>query len=511
MTIVSHLPVVSQAEARSMLRALALAPGQTVEGRVLGPGQAGSTLVQVGRQAMSLTLPSTLPVGSLLTLGVQQGEGHLRLALIDSRPPASVTQQQLPATSVEISQRPPMPQGPLTYGPSAGVAAAAPGAAVPLAVAAGLAAGIAAPVAASAAAPAPSTQSGAPVIAPPAAAPAPSAPTLQRQGTAPYGMTGLGANPTGAQPGAAPVPGALPGPQAAALAQMVQQALPGQGSIGALTGMLAAAVGRPGLPEPVLKAARQILDNQLTALNGKIDAGALKSALRNSGIFQEAVLAQGSPAAAGADTKSGLLAMRQGLGQWLGSQVQIAQVAQIPPPLRHVLPRAKLPEAPLMDLPEEAEDLGRLLLERTEGALSRLRLHQHASLPEAQRGSESQWNMDLPIVVGQHQAVLQLQIHHDGGGDANRPEDRGWQVRFAVNLPDLGEVGAQVSLRGQTTGIMLWADRDETAEAFSESIEELRASLESVGLKPGALVVRHGAPGEAHAPTAAGHFVDATR
>jgi len=303
----------------------------------------------------------------------------------------------------------------------------------------------------------------------------------------------------------------LPGPQAAALAQMVQQALPGQGSIGALTGMLAAAVSRAGLPEPVLKAARQILDNQLTTRNGRIDAGALKSALRGSGIFQEARLAEGSPAAAGTDTKSGLLAMRQGLAQWLGNQPQIAQIAQIAPPLRHVLPRAKLPELPPLDLPDETEDFGRLLLERTESALSRLRLHQHASLPEAQRGNESQWNMELPLAVGQHQAVLQLQIHHDGGGDANHPEDRGWQVRFAVNLPDLGEVGAQVSLRGQTTGIMLWADRDETARAFSDNIEQLRASLEAVGLKPGALVVRHGVPGETQAPASSGHFLDATR
>lgn len=495
-----------------MLRALALVPGQTVEGRVLGPGQGGATLVQVGRQAMSLTLPSALQVGSLLTLGVQQGEGHLRLALIDSRPPSSVAAQQSPATSVEISQRPAVPQGPITYGPPSGVAGAATGAAaVAPAAATGLAAGIAAPVAASSSAPAPSTQAGGPIIAPPSATVAPSAPTLQRQGAAPYGMTGLGSNPTGSPPTAAPMQGALPGPQAAALAQMVQQALPGQGSIGALTGMLAAAIGRAGLPEPVLKAARQILDNQLTARDGKIDPGALKSALRSSGIFQEAMLAQGSAAAAGADTKSGLLAMRQGLGQWLGSQPQISQMSQIPPPLRHVLPRAKLPDVPLMDLPDDAEDLGRLLLERTEGALSRVRLHQHASLPEAQRGSESQWNMDLPIALGQQQSVLQLQIHHDGGGDASRPEDRGWQVRFAVNLPDLGEVGAQVSLRGQTTGIMLWADRDETARAFTDNIEELRASLESFGLKAGALVVRVGAPGEVHAPTASGHFVDATR
>lgn len=497
-----------------MLRALALAPGQTVEGRVLGPGQDGATLVQIGRQAMSLSLPGAVPIGTLLTLGVQQGDGHLRLALMDSRPPAATVPQQLPATSVEISQRPAIPQGPLTYSPPAGVAAAPAGAgaaAVPVLGATGLAVGVAGPAAAAPGAPLSSSQAGPPIIAPPGPAVAPSAPALQRQGSTPYGMGGLGSPSTGGSPpAAAPMPGAPPTPQAAALAQMVQQALPAQGSIGALTGMLAA-MGPVALPEPVLKAARQILGNQLTALDGKVDAAALKTALRNSGIFQEAMLSQGAPASAGADTKSGLLAMRQGLVQWLGNQPQIAQIMQVPPPLRHVLPRARLPEVPQVDLPGDPEELGRLLLERTESALSRMRLHQHASLPEAQRGGDSQWNTDLPLAVGQHQAILHLQIHHDGGDEANRTEDRGWQVRFAVNLPDLGEVGAQVSLRAQTIGIMLWADRDETARAFSETIDELRTSLEAVGLKPGALVVRHGVPGDAHAPAGSGQFLDATR
>lgn len=492
-----------------MLRALALAPGQTVEGRVLGPGLDGATLVQIGRQAMSLTLPGSAPVGTLLSLSVQQADGHLRLALVTSRPPPSDVPQQLPATSVEISQRPAAPQGPLTYAPPAGVAAA-PTASAGIAGAPGLAAGIAAPTPAAPGSPLQSSQPGAPIIAPPGPAVAPSAPALQRPGASPYGMAGLGSPSTGSPQLSAAAPGLPPSPQAAALTQMVQQALPAQGSIGAVTSLLAAAIGHAGLPEPVLKAARQILGNQLTTENGRVDAGTLKTAMRNSGIFQEAMLAQGAPVNAGADTKSGLLAMRQGLIQWLGNQAQIAQIAQIPPPLRHVLPRARLPEMPVGELPSDPEEAGRLLLERTEGALSRLRLHQHASLPEAQRGADSQWSMDLPLAVGQHQAILHLQIHHDGGGNPDRPEDRGWQVRFATNLPDLGEVGAQVSLRGQTAGIMLWADRAETAETFSDHIEELRTALEAVGLKPGALVVRRGAPGEAHA-AGSGQFLDARR
>ncbi|MBN9332922.1 MAG: hypothetical protein J0I64_05565, partial [Devosia sp.] len=414
MTIASHFPVVSQAQAGSMLRALALAPGQTVEGRVLGPGPDGATMVQVGRQAMTLSLPGGAPVGTMLTLGVQQADGHLRLALVTSRPPPIIP-QNTPATSVEISQQPAVSQGPLTYGPPAGLAAA-PAAAAGIATAPGLAGGVAAPAAAAPASPVQSGPPGAPVIAPPGPAAPTSGPVLQRPGSTPYGMAGLGSAPSGSPQLSTPTPGAPATPQTAALAQMVQQALPSQGSIGAVTGMLAATVGKLGLPEPVLKAARQILGNQLVSENGKVDAGALKTALRNSGVFQESALSEGNAARAGADTKSGLLAMRQGLAQWLGNAPQVAQVAQIPPPLRHVLPRARLPDMPQTDLPTDPEELGKLLLERTEGALSRMRLHQHASLPDAQRGGDSQWSMDLPVLVGQHQAILQLQIHHDGGG-----------------------------------------------------------------------------------------------
>ncbi|PXA98889.1 hypothetical protein DMC47_05915 [Nostoc sp. 3335mG] len=273
-------------------------------------------------------------------------------------------------------------------------------------------------------------------------------------------------------------------------------------------------MGQVALPEPVLKAARQILGNQLVARDGKVGADALKAAVRNSGIFQEASLAAGAPANAAADTKSGLLALRQGLTQWLGNQGQIAQVMQVPPPLRHVLARARLPEALPPALPDDLEEVGRLMLERTEGALSRLRLHQHASLPDGRVGGESEWSMDLPLSLGaQQQAILHLQIHHDAPADPDRPEDRGWQVRLAINLTQLGEVGAQVSLRGETTGIMLWAERDETADGFTAALGDLRSALEQAGLKPGALVVRRGAPSEthAHAAAASGQFLDATR
>lgn len=493
MSISSQLPVVFHAQAGSLLRGMALVPGQTVEARVLHQNGNGATQVQIGKQAVTLNLPQSMAAGSILTLAVQQADGQMRLSLVSSRPPATPQAAQ-PATTIQISQGQgaPVPSAPPpSYGPAVMAAPAS---------AAGLTAGTSAPL----------------VTPPPAAS---ASPIALAPGAGPAAVTGatpvmatatarMAASPYGA---ATPAPTA-PGPPSAqpVLAQMVQQALPVQSSLAGVTSMLTALVAQANMPEPVLKAARQVLGNQLT-LDGKIDAAALKSAIGNSGLFQEAALAGGrSPAAAG-DTKSGLLALRQGLVQWLGGEAQIAQIARIPPPLRGMVPRAQLAEPPPLDPPLEGEDAGRLLLERTEGALSRLRLHQHASLPESTHRSEAQWNLDLPIAVAGYQTLLQLQIHRDGHGDTTPPEERSWQVRFALNLPEMGEVGAQVSLRGKLTAILLWGERPDVVAGLSEHVEALREELAGVGLVPGAIVVRAGPPADPAAGAASGQMLDALR
>lgn len=487
MTISSQLPVVFHAKAGSLLRALSLTPGQNLEARVLHQAAGGMTRVQVGGQFLALNLPNAQPVGTILTLAVQQVDGQMRLALLSSRQPPAQSQSQ-PATTIQLSQGQGA-QGPLpaqAYGPASQIA--------PQSSAPGNAAQIGAPAV---------TASPQPAAATPGAAAAPSA---SPQGT---GANGAAAARAGAlQYG--PISPAPPGqgPTQAALTQMVQQAIPQQGSLTAVTGLLTALMSQSGLPGPLLKAARQVLGNQLD-LTGKIDGAALKDAVTKSGLFQEAALAANRPAAAAADMKSGLLALRHGLAQWLGNEAQLSPIARLPPPLRGMIPRVRQLEQASPILPLDPEDAGRLLLERTEGALSRLRLHQHASLPEAGHRAETQWNLDLPIAVAGYQTILQLQIHQDAHSEVVEPEDRSWQVSFATNLPDLGEVGAQISLRGKLTGILLWAERKDVVADLGGRVEALRQELASVGLVPGAIVVRVGPPAEPLSSRRAGAAVDA--
>ncbi len=228
-------------------------------------------------------------------------------------------------------------------------------------------------------------------------------------------------------------------------------------------------------------------------------------------MFHEALLAAGRPAQAAGDMKAALLGLQRELGQWLGAQGAIDRVAQVPPPLRGLTPRARARDGAAADLPNDLREAGKVLQERTEHALGRVRLHQNASLPDGAPRADANWSMDLPVVIHGHPTLLHLQIQHDAEDEALRPEDRGWQVRFAVNMGDYGEVGAQISMRGKTTGILLWADDARTADLLNAALGELREDLSSVGLVSGALVVRAGAPLEDVEPPPRDHLVDEVR
>jgi hypothetical protein len=132
-------------------------------------------------------------------------------------------------------------------------------------------------------------------------------------------------------------------------------------------------------------------------------------------------------------------------------------------------------------------------------------------LPDPVTRHDTHLSFDLTVMVGGQQALLQMQIHGDAEGEAGSDSERGWQVRFAINLQGMGEVGAQISLRGKAAGVLLWTEQPETAERLSNDIAALRAELEALNLRPGAVVVRGSAPQMPAGPAPSGHYLDATR
>jgi len=491
MSIPSQLPNITLAPKSGGLQSLSLRPQQVVQAVVIGPTGDGGTQVQVGRQTVTLSLPTQPPAGTGLSLQAQGSGSEQRLVLLQQTPPQSTSLAQ--PSSSQSSVRNDVQQFGLAPGQTMSATVLGPGEGGTTQV-----------------------QAGRQVfnIVLPTPVPPGTVLTLQAQGTGGEQRLVIVQHST-------PNVQLNPAPQATTtlmpemqyvalaktmLAQMVQNAVSRQDTMGGLNRLLASSLGNLPLPEGVAMAGRSLLALQMPLGAGGASGAALQKAILSSGIFQEALLAAGGQG--GGDVKTALLTLRQALVSWIGPTLSAPLPGKTAPPLRGTFGRLA-PAGPLdMDADASIEDVGRKLLDQTDSALARLRLHQHASLPEVHARGGAEWSMDLPVVIGPHQTMMQFQIHRDGGNEPIQGGERGWQMRFAIDLPAMGEVGAQVSLRAGMTAVMLWATRSETAAAIDEHLADLTEALIAAGLNPAAVHCRRGEPPAP--PAASGHFMDKT-
>lgn len=338
----------------------------------------------------------------------------------------------------------------------------------------------------------PGLQNAAPMPTTPAAA-APSPPALQPLPAQAAPLAASSQSPLAATIATLPA-----GPQEA-LAQMIPVALSQQGSIGTLLQALATIAAHGTiLPEPVARAAAQVLAGRVPAEAGRLTGPVLKAAVEQSGVLLEAGLARSAPF--GSDGKAALLELKSALSTWLGGDPgAVAPARKAPPPVKGAVPRAQLPEMPI--LPDAPRDLGRALHGHAEAALSRLKLLQLASLPDssgATRPGGPELRLELPLMFGPELAMLHLQISRDGRR-RDRAQQRGWTMRFALNSAATGEVGAEIALLGRAISVALWAAEPETAKTLEADLPQLAERLSAIGLDPGAIRFRRGTP-DAAAP-----------
>jgi flagellar hook-length control protein FliK len=198
-----------------------------------------------------------------------------------------------------------------------------------------------------------------------------------------------------------------------------------------------------------------------------------------------------------------------------------APSASAPPPFRGAAPAAQ-PIAQASLAPEATpKDIGRHLLEQTDGAIARQTLLQVASLPDrvdsagvgtqfnAQLGdtSSQRWNFEIPFGTPQGTALAQFEIERDGGGNqVEASSQKVWRARFTLNIEPTGPVHALVSLIGDKTAVRMWAERPETATKIRAQSSDLVQALRRAELEPGDIVIAAGVPPQA--PAKAGHFLD---
>lgn len=79
---------------------------------------------------------------------------------------------------------------------------------------------------------------------------------------------------------------------------------------------------------------------------------------------------------------------------------------------------------------------------------------------------------------------MRWEIEEDGAGREETDDDTAsnWQTRLCLTLPALGEVEAQISLKGNQISLALTAGSNETQELLRTSTDALRSQLNEAGL-----------------------------
>ena len=273
-------------------------------------------------------------------------------------------------------------------------------------------------------------------------------------------------------------------------------ALASQGSAAPMFANFAAlaASGKAPLPPDLAALAARVLGLKLDASNG-VSANALKTAIRDSGLFHEANLAKGLPQAAGNDLKSLLLKLTEGLKPLLpkeqGGQAQKSDGLDRPlPPQKGMMFEAGNNQSARIlagnsDLPE--------LAKQVEAALSRLKLVQLANAAEKPDGPQDgsrpeamrrELQVEVPLHYQARVSMMQLHIseerHKQPEGEEGDP--RSWRVHFSMQLGGQGAVNAQVNLSGGKFRVFLWAEDAELRAEVRGNLERLRVSLSELGL-----------------------------
>ncbi len=302
-------------------------------------------------------------------------------------------------------------------------------------------------------------------------------------------------------------------PQTGALEEAVAAALGRQDGLAPVFAAGAALAGTT-VPSPLIARALEAL--AALVLAGAPDAAALRRAVEASGLFHESRLAAGVPAG---DLKAVLL-MLQGL--LAGASAAGGPVAEADPgrkfapapPRRGARPVGQgavpVPDGPPEHLPGH-------LAEAVDRALSRILLHQAASLPDPETAPAVDTDappglvFELPIAGPSGVSIAGIRIERDPPGREHRPGEPGasdpvFRVELAFAVAPLGPLVARVGLLpGRRVVVGLWCADAGAADRIGAERPALEAALAAGGLEVGGVDLHVGSPPErrpvpGHAP-----------
>ncbi|MBF4207611.1 flagellar hook-length control protein FliK [Pseudomonas donghuensis] len=253
------------------------------------------------------------------------------------------------------------------------------------------------------------------------------------------------------------------------------------------------------------------------------DPKGLAQALSSSGVFLEAKLLAGLPAALAPDLKAqvvrlvaqllpglpGNATFNPGAAASTLAQVMPGMVRNALGMLGQVSPRPHPGGFPLPSRLLQSQDgEGDLehLLRLAAATISRLQSHQLASLEQtgttADGNLQTTWQLEIPLRTGQDFMPLQMKLQReetpeqqsDPERERRDPLEMLWRIELSFDLHPLGPLQVQAQISQGSLSSQLWAELPSTAQLIESQLGHLRERLLARGLNVGELQCHHGTP-----------------
>lgn len=98
---------------------------------------------------------------------------------------------------------------------------------------------------------------------------------------------------------------------------------------------------------------------------------------------------------------------------------------------------------------------------------------------------QASWVIDVPVVIAEHPRRLQLAVtQEDEGPTENGGSGTGWQLDFALDLPQFGPLHGSLHLQTTDLTVRLYADEPDARQRLTASLDRLDEQLRRANLNP---------------------------
>jgi len=149
----------------------------------------------------------------------------------------------------------------------------------------------------------------------------------------------------------------------------------------------------------------------------------------------------------------------------------------------------KMPIPPLQLLDQQIKEL----INKTEGAISKITLNQLASSNIDNSTSRQTWQIEIPFLNQHATESIFLKIEKEAPHNQPNEMDPQWIVSLEMNPPKLGLIKNKLTLSNHRISSSFWAEESETRNLINQHLSSFKEQLSRANLKTDSIQLQKGA------------------